>query len=209
MKVAIVAANGRAGRMITQEALDRGLDVTVIVRHENKTAADKVIAKDLFALTEENLREFDVVVDAFGNFNPETLDQHESSLKHLTDILSRWKTRLIVVGGAGSLFVDKEHTQMLSETPDFPEAVKPLATAMGNALMKLRQRKDVDWVYISPAADFQADGARVGSYGLAGEELATNAAGESKISYGDYAIAVVDEIVSGGHHQERISVYQK
>ena len=65
------------------------------------------------------------------------------------------------------------------------------------------------WTYISPAADFQADGERGGSYGLAGEEFTANAAGQSYISYADYAIAVVDEAEQAAHVGERISVFAK
>ena len=65
------------------------------------------------------------------------------------------------------------------------------------------------WTYVSPAADFQADGVRTGTYTLAGEELALNAAGESTVSYADYAIAIVDLIESGEHVRERVSVVSK
>jgi len=65
------------------------------------------------------------------------------------------------------------------------------------------------WTYISPAGDFQAEGERTGEYILGGEELTLNGKGESVISYADYAIAMVDEIVDGSHIQERISVVRK
>lgn len=65
------------------------------------------------------------------------------------------------------------------------------------------------WTYVSPAGDFQADGERTGEYQLGGEELLLNAAGESTISYADYAIAMVDEIESGDHAHQRISVVSK
>ena len=65
------------------------------------------------------------------------------------------------------------------------------------------------WTFISPAADFQADGERTGAYLLGGEELILNDAGESIISYADYAIAMVDEIEKGDHIQQRISVVRK
>ncbi len=80
---------------------------------------------------------------------------------------------------------------------------------MAKALGELRENQDVKWTYISPAGDFQADGERSGEYILAGEELTLNERGESIISYADYAIALVDEIVSGNHIQERISVVRK
>ena len=77
------------------------------------------------------------------------------------------------------------------------------------ALKNLRERNDVKWTHISPAADFQAEGERTEKYILAGEELTLNDKGESIISYADYAIAMVDEITNGNHIQERISVVRK
>lgn len=202
----MVCANGRVGTLVVKEALNRGLDVTAVVREDNKTAAKNVIKKDLFDLTAADLDGFDVVVDAFGAWKEEELPNHTKSLMHLCDILSGKKTRLVVVGGAGSLYVNPEHTAVVSDGPDFPPQFLPLAKAQGKALEELRKRSDVQWTFISPAGDFQADGERTGKYILAGEELTLNSRGESIISYADYAIALVDEIVSGNHIQQRISV---
>ncbi len=171
--------------------------------------AGKAVIKDIMDIAAEDLAGFDAVVDAFGAWTPETLDQHSSTLAHLCDCLAGTETRLLVVGGAGSLYVNPEHTMTVSDTPDFPEAFKPLAAAMAKALGELRERNDVKWTYISPAGDFQADGERTGEYVLGGEELTLNAAGESVISYADYAIAMVDEIESGDHVQQRISTVRK
>ena len=209
MKIAVVCANGKAGKLIVREAAERGLDVTAVVRGENRTSAEKVILKDLYDLTAEDLAGFDVVVDAFGAWTEETLPQHSTTLKHLCDILSGTDTRLLIVGGAGSLYVDPEHTVCVADGPDFPDVFKPLAAAMAKALGELRERTDVNWTYISPAGDFQADGERTGAYILGGEELTLNERGESVISYADYAIAVVDEAVNGKHFRERISVVRK
>lgn len=209
MKLAVACANGKAGKLIVKEALNRGLDVTAVVRGENQTEAAQVIRKDLFQLTADDLKGFDVVIDAFGAWTEDTLPQHSTSLKHLCDVLSGTDTRLLVVGGAGSLYVNPEHTACVADGPDFPDAFKPLAAAMAKALGELRARGDVKWTYLSPAGDFQADGERTGQYILGGEELTLNARGESVISYADYAIAMVDEAVSGSHIQQRISVVRK
>ena len=206
MKIAVVCANGKAGQLIVKEALDRGLDVTAVVRGGNRTEASQVIQKDLYDLTAADLKGFDVVVDAFGAWTEDTLPQHSTSLKHLCDILSGTDTRLLVVGGAGSLYVNPEHTAQVMDGPDFPDVFKPLASNMGKALAELRERSDVKWTYVSPAGDFQAEGERTGKYILGGEELTLNGRGESVISYADYAIAMVDEAVSGGHIRQRISV---
>ena len=208
-KIAVVAANGKAGQLIVREAVERGNDVTAFVRSENRTVAENVVVKDIMDLTPKDLVGFDAVVDAFGAWTPETLPQHSTTLAHLCDILSGTDTRLLVVGGAGSLYVNPEHTMTVSETPDFPEMFKPLASAMAEALSDLRERDDVRWTYISPAGDFQAEGERTGEYILAGEELTLNDRNESIISYADYAIAMMDEIESGDHIQQRISVVCK
>ena len=211
MKIGVIGAAGKAGSRIVREALLRRHEVTAIVRDRSRlTETDAcVLEKDLFDLTADDLRGFDAVVDAFGAWTDETFPLHTTSLMHLCDILSGTDTRLLVVGGAGSLYVNLEHTMQVSDTPDFPDAFKPLAAAMAVALEKLRERNDVKWTYISPAGDYQADGERTGEYILAGEELTLNERGESIISYADYAIAMVDEIENGDHIQQRISVVRK
>ncbi|MCM1282898.1 MAG: NAD(P)H-binding protein [Muribaculaceae bacterium] len=209
MKLAVVCANGRVGTLVVREAVERGMDVTAVVRKENRTVAEHVIQKDLFDLTSADLEGFDVVVDAFGAWKEEELSNHSRSLKHLCDILSGKRTRLVIVGGAGSLYVNPEHTAVVMDGEDFPPEFVPLAKAQGKALAELRGRSDVQWTFISPAGDFQAEGERTGEYILAGEELTLNSRGESIISYADYAIAMVDEIASGAHMKQRISVVRK
>lgn len=207
MKIAVVAADGRVAKKVIAEVLNRGHEVTAFGRHDvNETPAKTYIKKDILNLTKEDLQGFDAVVDAFGAWTPEALPGHSVTTKHLADILSGTSVRLLIVGGAGSLYIDPDHKVQLVDTPDFPDAFKPLATAMGKALAELRLRNDVKWTYISPAADFQADGERTGKYILAGEEFKLNSKNESIISYADYAIAMVDEIENGQHIQQRISV---
>ena len=209
MKIAVICANGKAGKLIVKEAVNRGLDVTAVVRGENATAAQKALKKALFDLTADDLKGFDAVIDAFGAWTEETLPLHSTSLKHLCDILSGTETRLLIVGGAGSLYVNPEHTVCVADGPDFPDSFKPLASAMAKARSELRERKDVKWTYISPAGDFQAEGERTGKYILGGEELTLNSRGESIISYADYAIAMVDEAVNGNNIRKRISVVRE
>lgn len=209
MKIAVVCANGHAGQLITKEAVDRGMDVTAVVRGENKSVAPHVIIKDVFDLTSEDLAGFDVVVDAFGAWTPETIPGIPAAVKHLADIVAGADTRLLVVGGAGSLFVNPEHTVTVDMGSDFPEDWKPLSAAHGEGLADLRSRTDVKWTYVSPAADFQAAGERTGSYILGGEELRLSEDGLSEVSYADYAIAMVDEIEHGDHICQRISVVRR
>lgn len=209
-KVAVVCAAGKQGKCLVNEAVARGYDVTGFVR-SGKVAnpAAKTVVKDLFDLTKEDLAGFDAVIDAFGAWTPDTLPLHRTSLKHLCDVLSGTDTRLLVVGGAGSLYVNPEHTMQVKDLESFPDMFKPLANNMGEALAELRKRNDVQWTYLSPAGDFVADGPRTGKYLLGGEEYFVNDKGESRISYADYAIAMIDEIENANNIQKRFSVIGK
>lgn len=211
MKIAVLAANGKAGNLVVKEALDRGHDVTAVIREENRTLATKEIRKDILALTENDLKGFDVVITAFGAWTEETLPLHKTTLEHISELLKNGNTRLLVVGGAGSLYTDDSLTTQLQDLPDFPEEYKPIASNMAKGLEVLKKRSDVNWTYISPAADFDYEAERKGKYLLAGEVFTTNEKGESKISYADYAIAMLDEAEnkSGKNIRKRISVLWK
>ena len=190
-----------------------GHDVTAIVRGKNKSAASKAIeGKDILSLVKADLASLDGASGAFGAWTPETLGDHVKTSQHLADLLSGTDTRLLIVGGAGSLYVDPEHSVQLVDTPVFPAEFVPLASAQRDELTEIRKRDDVRLTFVSPAADFVADGSRTGEYILAGEELTTRAAGASSISCADYAIAMVDEAErtrSDAHVGERISVFGK
>lgn len=204
MKVAVIGANGKEGSMIVKEALDRGLDVTSIVRDSKKSPTDKYLVRDFNSLQTEDLQGIDVLVDALGFFGP-NVKEYVPAMKHFIEILQGTKTRLLVVGGAGSLYVDQAHTKQLYQQADFPEAIKELSQEMGNSLDVVRQ-SSLNWTFISPAAMFDFKGPRTGKYILAGEELTFDKDGKSEISYADFAIAMVDEIINAKHQRERISV---
>lgn len=207
MKVAVVAANGRVSQKVIKEALGRGMEVSAFGRGaENKTLSSNYIQKDIMELTKEDLVGFDAVVNGFGAWKEEEFPMHIKTSQHLADLLSGTDIQLVIVGGAGSLYLDKEHTMQVKDGSDFPKMFLPLANAQGEELAKLRKRNDVNWTFISPAADFRADGERTGKYIIAGEELTLNSKGESVISYADYAVALVDILKSGKYKKARISV---
>ena len=208
MKIAVVAANGKASRAIVEELVARGHAVTGFARSANKSAAQEFVQKDILDLTKEDLAGFDAVVDGYGAFTPETLPLHTQTSQHLADLVAGTNTRLYIVGGAGSLYVDPAHTVQLLDTPEFPAEFYPIAKAQTEELAALRSRTDAKWVFVSPAADFRADGAKTGKYILGGEELTLSGAGKSVISYADYALGMVDLIESGARVGERVSLVQ-
>ena len=209
MKIAVLAANGKVGSLIVKEAVERGNEVTAIAREINKTVAKNFIKKDILDLTENDLKDFDVVITAFGAWTEDTLPLHKTTVEHLANILANKNTRFLVVGGAGSLYTDESLTTQLFETPDFPTEYYPIASNQAKGLDVLRKRNDVKWTYVSPAAEFEYEWERKGEYQLAGEVFTVNAEGKSEISYADYAIAMVDEAEKGNHINQRISVLWK
>ncbi|MED4452013.1 NAD(P)-dependent oxidoreductase [Metabacillus fastidiosus] len=208
MKIGVIGASGKAGSLILKEAVERGHEVTAIVRNAEKVkeANIEVIEKNIFDLNSQDMEQFDVVVNAF-NAAPGEEHQHIEAGKVLIEVLKGApKTRLIVVGGAGSLFVDEAKTIRVMNTPDFPEAYFPTASNMGKNLEELQNTSGIQWTYISPAGFFDPEGKRTGSYQKGKDQLTLNSKGESYISYSDYAIAVLDEIENPQYKNERFSV---
>ncbi|MEK5486675.1 MULTISPECIES: NAD(P)-dependent oxidoreductase [Lysinibacillus] len=205
MKIAVIGATGKAGQKIVEEALQRGHDVTAIVRSAAKvTAAIPVLEKDVLDITAEDVKGFDVVVNAFGA--PAGQEQlHVKVGRHLISIFKGIATKLVVVGGAGSLFVDPEKKVRVMETPDFPAMYLATAQNQGQNLEDLQQ-SSITWTFISPSAFFDPEGPRTGHYTAGVDHLLVNDAGESYVSYADYAVAVVDELENPQHVNSRFTV---
>lgn len=208
MKIAIIGATGKAGRFIMNEALERGHEVTAIVRDASKMnhAQVEVQEKDVHAITSDDVKDFDVVVNAFGAPTGQE-QQHVQVGKILIEAMaSAPRTRLLVVGGAGSLFVDEAKTLRVMDTPDFPEAYKATASNQGKNLADLEASSGIQWTFISPSAFFDPSGKRTGTYQVGKDHLLVNAKGESYVSYADYAIAILGEIEEPKHLNTRFTV---
>lgn len=208
MKIGVIGASGKSGSLIVKEAVERGHEVTAIVRNAAKITNQnvKVLEKDIFNFTTEDAKAFDEIVNAF---NPALGEEHhhiEAGRVLIEALKGAPNTRLIVVGGAGSLFVDPEKTVRLYDTPEFPEAYLPTAKNMGKHLDELQSTDSIKWTFLSPAAFFDPEGNRTGSYQKGKDNVIVNSKGQSYISYADYAIAVVDEIEKPEHVNERFTV---
>jgi putative NADH-flavin reductase len=111
--------------------------------------------------------------------------------------------RYLVMGGAGSLEIAPG--KKLIDTPQFPDAAKPEASKGGIFLDRLRQEKDLDWTFLSPSALIEI-GERTGKFRLGGDQLLTDANGKSRITFEDFAIALVDEVEKPAHVRKRFTV---
>lgn len=205
MKIAIIGANGKSGSNLVQEALKQGYNVTAIVRNkEYKNGDVKVVRKDIFELTKADLAGFDAVISAFGAFTDATFPLYKKVAVHLANLLSGSSTRLIIVGGAGTLLVDDKGT-MAMDTPGFPPEYMGVARAAAESFFELKTKSDVLWTYVSPAGDYDANGARTGKYVLGNDHVILNSQNESYISYADLAIAIIDELKNRNFVQKRFT----
>ena len=208
MKIGIIGATGKAGSLIVKEASERGHEVTAIVRNAAKLSAEKVavLEKDVFDLQSKDIQQFDVVVNAFGApAGQEHL--HVDAGKVLIEAAKdASNTRVIVVGGAGSLFVDEAQTIRLADTPEFPKEYFATASNQGKNLEDLQNASGINWTFISPAIFFNPEGKRTGSYQKGKDNLIVNSKGDSYVSYADFAIAVLDEIENPQHINERFTI---
>jgi putative NADH-flavin reductase len=210
MKIAVFGASGRIGSRIVNEALNRGFDVTAVVRHpENYTQIHphlKVAKGDIFKTQDVETGAFDhdAVVSAYNNTHgspPSTITEVAAPL--INGLKQAHVKRLIIVGGAGSLEVSPN--VQLVDTPEFPEAYKPAALAHREALKIYQQEKELEWTYISPAAEI-APKERTGNFRTGTNQLITDENGCSFISMEDFAVAIIDEILNPQHIRVRFTV---
>lgn len=208
MKIAVIGASGKAGRLIMEEAIARGHEVAAIVRNAAKVQNPRVQVqeKDVFDLNAEDMQAYDVVVNAFGAAPGQEHLHVEAGRILIQALKGLARTRLIVVGGAGSMFVDEAKTVRLMDTAEFPKEYYATASNQGQNLQDLQQSADVQWTFISPAAFFDPQGKQTGSYKKGKDHLITNEKGQSYVSYADYAVAVLDEIENPHHKNERFTV---
>lgn len=205
MKIAIIGATGLVGSKILVDSLDRGHEVTAIVRnpdglpaHPNMKPAkgDATKSEELASL----IAGHDVVISAF---NPGT-DQTGGGTRSIIDAVKRSGIeRLLVVGGAGSLQIGSG--ELLIDQPDFPAEWKDGALRTAAFLDQLCGETEFDWAFLSPAA-MLVPGERTGHYRVGGDRLLTDDDGESRISLEDYAAAMLDEAERPQHHRTRFSV---
>ncbi len=210
MRVAVFGGRGMIGSRITTELVRRGHTVRVvdhagskprpIVAGTGSAAAETTNA----ASVTEAVRGADAVVSAIGPGPGQDPSVLLSSARGLIAGLKRAGVpRLVVVGGAGSLEV--RPGVELMDTSEFPAAWKPLAEAHRAALAVYRDEPELEWTVIAPAAQIEP-GARSGHYRAGGDQLLTDAHGESRISAEDFAVAVVDELETPHHIRRRFTV---
>ncbi|MCW3786328.1 NAD(P)-dependent oxidoreductase [Plebeiibacterium sediminum] len=212
-KVVLIGASGFIGSALLNETLNRGIKTIAVVRNPEKikisNANLQVVKADVSDadVISEIAKEADVVISAYnpGWANPNIYDE---TLKTYPAILQGVKNagvkRLLIVGGAGTLFVAPG--LRVVDSGAIPEEIMGGVKSLGEFYLNtLTQEKDIDWVFFSPAGTIEP-GERTGEYRLGKDDLIVNDKGESKISVQDYAKAMIDEYETPAHHYERFTI---
>ncbi len=212
MKIALIGATGFVGAPVLAELLSRGHQVTVLARTPSKLPAQEgltVVQADALDATQvaKSVGGHDAVISAYnpGWSEPEIHDMHlRASQAILEGVKAAGVKRVLVVGGAGSLFVAPG--VQLVDTPELPAQYKQGALAAREALNQLKNESTLDWSFVSPPIGL-APGARTGKYRVGADELLPGQGGQpAGISAPDLAVAIVDEIEAPRHVQKRFTV---
>ncbi|HWJ26704.1 MAG TPA: NAD(P)-dependent oxidoreductase [Flavisolibacter sp.] len=215
MKIALIGASGFVGTAILKEALERGHDVTAIVRNPERITMNhpNLIIREGDVFDPKHITELvndqDVVISAYnpGWTNPNIYNEFVEGAKSVQAAVKNSNVkRLIVVGGSGSLFV-KEGVQLI-DTPHFPAEWKAGALGARDYLNILKDEKDLEWTFLSPAIEMHhgTSGERRGAYRTGLENPVFNEEGRSVISVEDTAVAVIDEAEHPQHIRKRFTV---
>ncbi|MEO9070952.1 MAG: NAD(P)-dependent oxidoreductase [Ginsengibacter sp.] len=214
MKIALIGATGFVGSAILKEALGRGHQVTAIARETGKIEGQNnltIIESDVMDSNglAKILQGSDVVVSAYnaGWTNPELYNDFLNGSRSIQEAVKKSGVkRLIVIGGAGSLYVAPG--VQLVDTPEFPEAFKPGAGAARDYLNELKTENQLDWTFVSPAIEMNpgAPHERKGTYRTGVDNPVFDTDHRSRISVEDLAVAIVDEIENPKHIRVRFTV---
>lgn len=211
--VVLIGASGFVGTAILNELLNRGNKVTAIVRNPDKISISNsnlsIVKADVSDI--ETIAKVcegkDAIISAYnpGWTNPNI---YEETLKNYPLILQAAKQsgvkRLLIVGGAGTLFCAPG--LRVVDSGAIPESIMGGVKSLGEFYLNtLMNEHDIDWIFFSPAGALES-GERTGKFRLGKDDLIVDADGKSHISVEDYAVAMVDELEKPAHHQERFTI---
>ena len=211
MKIAIIGATGFLGSNLVKEFTSRNHEVTAIVRNPKEEISGVIWKKtDIFdteALAEA-LKGNDAVINAYnpGWTNPNIYDDFIKGSQSIQEAVKKSGVkRFITIGGAGSLYITPN--LQLVDTPEFPEDYKAGATAARDYLNILRDEKELDWAFFSPAIEMHQgiDTGRTGNYRLGLDTPVFNDEKRSILSGEDVAVVIADEAENPKHHQQRFT----
>lgn len=211
MKIAVIGANGNLGSRVTRLALERGMQVKgYIYDGESPDERVEIVKKSLFDITPEELVDCDVMISAYGSgFHADPALNHQAFLKYI-ELNADTGRHLIAIGGAGSLYTDSSHTVYSYETPEHPDFLREISKNIKLGIDELKKESRVNWTVVCPSSFFDPEGGLTGSYEIGTEgHLLFNESGESRVTYDDLALAMVDIAEQNSYLCQQITVLTK
>lgn len=212
-KVVLIGATGFVGSAILDELVERGHEVTAVVRNVEKLPKNALVKPVKEDVGNEDaiaklLEGKDAVISAYnpGWNNPNIAQKTIVNYRHILAAAKKSGIgRLLIVGGAGTLFCAPG--VRILETGVLPNEIFNGVVSLGYVYLNILQNeKELDWVFFSPAGMFDEKGERTGKFRLGKDDLVVDAEGNSHISVQDYAVAMVDELEKPAHHKERFTI---
>lgn len=212
MKIALIGATGFVGSNILNELANRNHEITAIARNPKESELPNVnfVKADIFNTEElsEVVKNHDVVVSAYnpGWTNPNIYDDFIAGSNAIVEgVKKSGVNRYVTIGGAGSLFVAPNLQAV--DTTDFPKEIYPGASAARDFLNALKEEKELDWAFFSPALEMHQGitTGRTGKYRLGLENPVFDENQRSILSGEDLAVVIADEVENPKHHQIRFT----
>ena len=205
----IIGANGKLGRLLVDKASGRGHEVIALSPNgvDNTDFSGKVMKKSLFDLTEDDITGIDALLSAFGGGFKADPSINRQAVDHLINLIGNKNIRLLTVGGAGTLWADSSHTKRVWQTAEHPDFLRGISENLSLALEDLKKSELKDWTFLCPSLFFDYEGEELGAWNIGddGEPL-TNTNGVSRISYRDFASAMISEAEYGAHKNRQITI---
>ena len=206
-RIVVFGAGGRAGRAAVAEARQRGHQITAVVRapaEHGSLAGDgvRLVAGDV---TEpESVAEVadghDAAISAVYDAGADPEAFFTGASRALLDGLPRAGVERLLAVGLASVLKDASGVALM-DTPGYPQDYRSFYLAHAAGADVLRTEADrLGWLIVSPSGDFDHDGVRTGRYRTAAADAA------SRISYLDFAVALLDEIDTPKHHRTHVGV---
>lgn len=211
MKIGVIGAGGRLGGKIAAIALDRGEEVTAIVRSTPcRDARAAVLRKSLFDLTREDAAGFDALISAYGSGFGGDPDINRRAIAHLAEITRNTGIHLILTGGAGCLFTGETGETCVYEEPRHPPFLKGISKSLAEGYTALTKETAVEYTFVCPPLTLDENGPCTGDY-LTGTDrrVLFNEDGNSYVSYDDLAGAMVDFAQNGQFRKKLVTVVSR
>lgn len=212
MKFLVLGAYGKSGQRIIREAVSRGHKVIGIAHHQHdeiNLGEAKIEIKDVLAITKEDLTNVDAIIDAISAWTPETFPVHSKVISHIAPMINGTDTQYIKIGGAGTIYINQDHTQKLKDWNEYPTELQPLAAALNENLARIRSYSNILWTYATPAFNYDVESDKPKPYQIKFESMELKDLLNSHISYNNMARALVDIAEDKLYTRQRIILLDK